>query len=77
MAINGVKRFIFSFIAANFGEPEGVPMDEINGKYPVDSYAKSKCVVEQVPGELRPGWKSKSVHFDNNKLSAHQTRRIA
>ncbi len=48
MMVHGVKHFIFSSMAAVFGEPDYVPIDEKHPKRPVNPYGRSKWMVEQV-----------------------------
>jgi UDP-glucose 4-epimerase len=44
----GVSRFIFSSSAAVYGDPESVPIREINRLVPVNPYGESKLAVEKM-----------------------------
>src|SRR5262245_53359338 len=44
----GVPRFIFSSSAAVYGDPESVPIREINRLAPVNPYGESKLAVEKI-----------------------------
>jgi UDP-glucose 4-epimerase len=43
-----VKYFIFSSTAAVYGEPEEIPIKEIQAKKPINPYGKSKLMVEEI-----------------------------
>lgn len=44
----GVDRVVFSSTCATYGVPERVPIDESNPQRPINSYGRSKLMVEQV-----------------------------
>jgi len=48
MLANGVDRIVFSSTCAIFGLPERTPLDEDLPIAPINSYAASKAVVEQI-----------------------------
>jgi UDP-glucose 4-epimerase len=43
----GVKRFVFSSTAAVYGNPSGVPIDEVHSTNPVNAYGESKLMLER------------------------------
>lgn len=44
----GVERVVFSSTCATYGVPERVPIDESNPQRPINSYGRSKLMIEQV-----------------------------
>jgi UDP-glucose 4-epimerase len=61
MVKHGVSRFIFSSTAAIFGEPRYTPIDEAHSKAPINSYGKSKLMVEQMLEDYDKAYGIKSV----------------
>ena len=53
MIEENVRNFVFSSTAAIFGEPEYVPIDENHPKNPINTYGRSKLVVEQILDDYR------------------------
>jgi len=48
MIDNNCKKIIFSSTAAVFGNPEYLPIDEKHIKRPINSYGKSKLMIEEI-----------------------------
>ncbi len=48
MIQHDIGDFIFSSTAAIFGEPEYTPIDEKHGKNPINTYGRTKLMVEQI-----------------------------
>jgi len=48
MVAHGVGRFVFSSTAAAYGEPAYTPIDEAHPKLPINTYGKTKWMVEQI-----------------------------
>lgn len=44
----GIKNFVFSSTAATYGNPERVPISEEDRKLPINTYGRTKLVVEQM-----------------------------
>ncbi len=61
MVQHKVDRFIFSSTAAIFGEPVKVPIDESHPTQPINSYGRSKLMVEQMLADYDSAYGLKSV----------------
>ena len=48
MQFTGVKRFLFSSTAAVYGEPDFCPIDEKHKLNPLNPYAQSKIIIENI-----------------------------
>lgn len=46
----GVGKFVFSSTAATYGEPEQVPIQEMDRQVPTNPYGESKLMVEKILG---------------------------
>lgn len=57
----GVARFIFSFTAATFGEPQYTPIDEAHPQRPINPYGRSKLMVEQALADYERAYGLRSV----------------
>lgn len=60
MIDNNCMKFIFSSSAANFGNPEYTPIDE---NHPINSYGKSKLMVEEILKDFESAYGLKYVSF--------------
>ena len=67
MVKHGVKYFVFSSSAAIYGEPEYSPIDEAHPKNPINSYGRSKLMVEQMLADydVAYGLKSAALRYFN------------
>lgn len=61
----GVDKFIFSSTATVYGDAQIVPIDESSAISPVNPYASTKSMVEQI---------LKDLHISNKKFSAYSLR---
>ncbi len=52
MQCTGVKRFLFSSTAAVYGEPDFCPIDEIHKLNPLNPYAQSKIIIENILNDI-------------------------
>ncbi len=57
----GVKRFIFSSTAAIFGEPQYVPIDEKHPQQPINTYGRTKLMLEHILQDYDRAFGLKSV----------------
>lgn len=57
----GVKRFIFSSTAAIFGEPQYVPIDEKHPQQPINTYGRTKLMLEHILQDYDRAFALKSV----------------
>ena len=48
MQFTGVKRFLFSSTAAVYGEPDFCPIDEKHKLNPLNPYAQTKIIIENI-----------------------------
>ena len=48
MKITGVKKFLFSSTAAVYGEPDSCPIDENHKLKPLNPYAQTKIIIENI-----------------------------
>lgn len=56
-----VKRFIFSSTAAIFGEPQYSPIDEQHPQQPINTYGRTKLMLEQILSDYDRAFGLKSV----------------
>jgi len=61
MQRHGVKKFIFSSTAATFGEPHYTPIDESHPQKPINTYGRSKLMVEQLLPDYDRAYGIKSI----------------
>ncbi|MCK4608274.1 MAG: UDP-glucose 4-epimerase GalE [Gammaproteobacteria bacterium] len=61
MVAHNIKQLIFSSTAAVFGEPEYTPIDEVHPKQPLNSYGRSKYLVEQLLSDYDKAYGLKSI----------------
>jgi UDP-arabinose 4-epimerase len=48
MRAGGVDRFIFSSTCATYGQPDACPIDETTSQQPINTYGRSKLMVETI-----------------------------
>ncbi|MDG2175260.1 MAG: UDP-glucose 4-epimerase GalE [Gammaproteobacteria bacterium] len=68
MTANGIFKIIFSSSATVYGEPEYLPLDEKHPLSPVNPYADSKLLVEQLLDEItlkNKSWKVINLRYFN------------
>jgi len=63
MIDNNCKKFIFSSSASIFGNPDYIPIDEDHPKRPINPYAKSKLMVEEILKDFESAYDLKYVSF--------------
>lgn len=61
MREHGVNKFIFSSSAATYGVPQYVPIDEHHPTKPINTYGRSKLMVEQILGDYDKAYGFRSV----------------
>ncbi|SKA29489.1 UDP-glucose 4-epimerase GalE [Consotaella salsifontis] len=72
MRAAGVERFVFSSTAATYGNPEYTPIDEDHPHRPLNSYGRTKKMVEEVLADYAVAYGLKSVCFRYfNAAGAH------
>jgi UDP-glucose 4-epimerase len=59
----GVNRIIFSSTAATYGNPQYVPMDEKHPQVPINTYGKTKLVIENIFKDYEVAYGLKYVVF--------------
>tara|TARA_A100001035_G_C27745446_1_gene483736 strand:+ start:29 stop:1030 length:1002 start_codon:yes stop_codon:yes gene_type:complete len=52
MKLTGVKKFLFSSSAAVYGEPDICPINESHALKPLNPYAQTKVIVEQILDDI-------------------------
>jgi len=67
MIKHDINYLIFSSSAAVYGEPEYVPLDEKHPKKPINSYGRSKLIIEEILPDYDQayGFKSISLRYFN------------
>lgn len=63
MLKNNVKRIVFSSTAATYGEPVYVPIDEKHPQIPINTYGKTKLIVEGIMDDYDKAYGLKSVRL--------------
>lgn len=63
MLKNNVKRIVFSSTAATYGEPVYVPIDEKHPQVPINTYGKTKLIVEGIMDDYDKAYGLKSVRL--------------
>lgn len=73
----GVKRIVFSSTAATYGEPERIPIDELDRTLPTNTYGETKLAMEKMIRwfDVAHGVKSVSLRYFN-AAGAHESGRI-
>lgn len=74
---HGVKRIVFSSTAATYGEPERVPIDELDRTLPTNAYGETKLAMEKMMKwfDIAHGIKYVSLRYFN-AAGAHESGRI-
>ena len=63
MRCNGIDKIVFSSTAAVYGEPEYTPIDEKSPLNPVNTYGRSKMMVERVMDDYDKAYGLRSVRL--------------
>ena len=63
MLDNGVKKIVFSSTASTYGEPEYVPIDEKHPQKPINTYGKTKLMIENIMDDYDTAYGLKSVRL--------------
>lgn len=63
MIKNNVMQIVFSSTAAVYGEPLYVPMDEVHPKNPINTYGRSKLMVETMMDDFSSAYGLRSVRL--------------
>ena len=63
MLENNVKRIVFSSTAATYGEPVYVPIDEKHPQNPINTYGKTKLMIESILDDYDKAYGLKSVRL--------------
>ena len=58
-----VKKIVFSSTAATYGEPEYVPIDENHPQKPINTYGKTKLMIENIMDDYDKAYGLKSVRL--------------
>ncbi len=59
----GVKRIIFSSTASVYGEPQYVPIDELHQCAPINTYGRSKLIIENIMDDYDRAYGLRSVRL--------------
>ncbi|QYR20577.1 UDP-glucose 4-epimerase GalE [Paenibacillus sp. sptzw28] len=73
----GVKKIVFSSTAATYGEPENVPVDELDRTLPTNAYGETKLAMEKMMKwfDVAHGIKFVSLRYFN-AAGAHESGKI-
>ena len=63
MIENNVKKIVFSSTAATYGEPEYVPIDENHPQRPINTYGRTKLMIENIMDDYDSAYNLKSVRL--------------
>lgn len=63
MLKNGVKKIVFSSTAATYGEPKYVPIDENHPQKPINTYGRTKLMIENIMDDYDKAYGLKSVRL--------------
>lgn len=63
MLENNVKRIVFSSTAATYGEPVYVPIDEKHPQMPINTYGKTKLMIENIMDDYDKAYGLRSVRL--------------
>ncbi len=75
MQYTGVKKFLFSSTAAVYGEPDFCPIDEKHKLNPLNPYAKSKIIIENILQDISKAereWSISCLRYFN-PIGAHNS----
>jgi len=75
MKLTGVKKFLFSSTAAVYGEPEFCPIDENHALKPLNPYANTKIVIENILKDIakvEDNWSIVSLRYFN-PIGSHES----
>ena len=63
MLEKGVKKIVFSSTAATYGEPVYVPIDERHPQNPINTYGKTKLMIESIMDDYDKSYGLRSVRL--------------
>lgn len=63
MLENDIKKIVFSSTAATYGEPEYVPIDENHPQKPINTYGRTKLMIENIMDDYDRAYGLKSVRL--------------
>ena len=63
MLENDVKKIVFSSTAATYGEPEYVPIDENHPQNPINTYGRTKLMIENIMDDYDKAYGLRSVRL--------------
>jgi len=63
MINHNVKKIVFSSTAAIYGEPQYLPIDEKHPKNPINTYGKTKLMIENIMEDYDKAYNLKSVRL--------------
>lgn len=56
MIENGVKHIVFSSTCATYGNPQYIPIDEEHPKNPINTYGRTKLMIEQIMADYETAY---------------------
>jgi len=75
MKLTGVKKFLFSSTAAVYGEPNSVPINENHALKPLNPYAQTKIIIENILKDIikaENDWSVTCLRYFN-PIGSHST----
>ena len=75
MKATGVKKFLFSSTAAVYGEPDSCPIDENHSLKPLNPYAQTKIIIENILKDIvktENDWSVSCLRYFN-PIGSHPT----
>ncbi|MBQ8458786.1 UDP-glucose 4-epimerase GalE [bacterium] len=63
MLENNVKKIVFSSTAATYGNPDYIPIDENHPQKPINTYGKTKLMIENIMDDYDKAYGLKSVRL--------------
>lgn len=63
MLDNGINKIVFSSTASTYGEPEYVPIDEKHPQKPINTYGKTKLMIENIMDDYDTAYGLRSVRL--------------
>ncbi len=63
MLENNVMKIVFSSTAATYGEPEYIPIDEKHPQNPINTYGRTKLMIENIMDDYDSAYGLKSVRL--------------
>ncbi len=63
MLDNGISKIVFSSTASTYGEPEYVPIDEMHPQKPINTYGKTKLMIENIMDDYDTAYGLRSVRL--------------